>query len=39
MKEIMEKQGMNHPNAALPFDPEKYGCKDGVNAPAIPFSH
>ena len=34
----MAKQGLNNPQANLPYDPKKYGRKDGVNAPSIPFA-
>jgi hypothetical protein len=37
MKEIFAKGGMQNPNDALPYNPDLYGRKDGVNAPAIPF--
>ena len=33
----MAKQGMN-PNAGLPYDPKKYGRKDGTQAPSVPFA-
>ena len=36
MNEIM-KNNPNSPFAQTPYDREKYGRKDGVNAPAIPF--
>jgi hypothetical protein len=30
---LFEKQGINAPNASLPYDPNLYGRKDGTNAP------
>jgi hypothetical protein len=33
MEKVMSAQGMNNPNAQLPYDAAKYGRKDGTNAP------
>jgi hypothetical protein len=37
MNEIM-KNNPNSPFAGVPYDREKYGRKDGTNAPSIPFA-
>ena len=39
LKEAYAKMGMANPETNMPFDSAKYGRKDGVNAPAIPFNH
>lgn len=39
MAEMMAKQGMNSPDAALPYDKSLYGRKDGTNGPKAPFAH
>jgi len=33
MEKVMSAQGMNNPNAQLPYDAAKYGRKDGTSAP------
>lgn len=37
VSDMMKQAGANSPYAAVPYDREKYGRKDGVNAPPIPF--